>query len=54
MPESWKTRLSRWGFNWFPAKIERLFTIELADETGEMCATCEKLLSIRPRGERTR
>ncbi len=19
MPESWKTRLSRWGFNWFPA-----------------------------------
>jgi acyl-coenzyme A thioesterase PaaI-like protein len=19
LPESWKTRLSRWGFNWFPA-----------------------------------
>ncbi|HEX5043830.1 MAG TPA: DUF4442 domain-containing protein [Candidatus Polarisedimenticolaceae bacterium] len=19
MPESWRTRLSRWGFNWFPA-----------------------------------
>lgn len=19
MPESWKTRLARWGFNWFPA-----------------------------------
>ena len=19
MPETWRTRLSRWGFNWFPA-----------------------------------
>jgi hypothetical protein len=19
MPESWQTRLARWGFNWFPA-----------------------------------
>ncbi len=21
MPESWRTRLARWGFNWFPAYL---------------------------------
>ena len=30
-------------------RTERRYTVELADETGEVCASCEKLLSIRAR-----
>ena len=30
-------------------KIERTYTAELKDETGEVCMSCEKLLSIKAR-----
>lgn len=30
-------------------KSERRYTVDLTDDAGEVCATCEKLLSIRPR-----
>ena len=30
-------------------KSERRYTVDLADEAGEVCASCEKLLSIRAR-----
>ncbi|MDP2859907.1 MAG: DUF4442 domain-containing protein [Bacillota bacterium] len=30
-------------------KTERQFTVELTDEAGEVCAVCEKVLSIRAR-----
>jgi acyl-coenzyme A thioesterase PaaI-like protein len=33
-------------------KSERQYTIDLADETGEICASCDKLISIRPRRAR--
>jgi acyl-coenzyme A thioesterase PaaI-like protein len=34
-------------------RTERRFTVDLTDESGEVCVRCEKLLSIRCRGSRT-
>ena len=33
-------------------KTERTYTVELKDKTGEVCMSCEKLLSIRARKKR--